>query len=56
MLFILGLIARRGFKDGTISQVDMKNIIASEKMLKCYIAYHQRLFFGERTEKDMWLV
>ena len=53
---LLGLLARRAFKEGKLSQDELKNIIASEKMLKCYIAYHQRLFFGDRSDKDMWLV
>ena len=53
---ISGLLARRGFKEGKVSQDELKNIMASEKMLKCYIAYHQKLFFGDRSDKDMWLV
>ena len=55
-LLFPGLVARRGFKEGKISQNELKNIIASEKMLQCYIGYHQKLFFGDRSDKDMWLV
>ena len=39
-------LAKQDFKSGRIPQSELQNILASEKMLKCYLAYHQRLFFA----------
>ena len=44
------LLAKQDFKAGRIPQSELQNILASEKMLKCYLAYHQRLFFGSRSD------
>ena len=44
------LLAKRDFKAGKIPQSELMNILASEKMLKCYLAYHQKLFFGTRSD------
>ena len=44
------LIAKQDFKEKKIPQSELFNILASEKMLKCYLAYHQKLFFGSKSD------
>lgn len=44
------ILAKKDFKAGSITQVELQNVLASEKMLKCYLAYHQKLFFGSKSD------
>ena len=44
------ILAKKDFKAGTMTQLELQNVLASEKMLRCYLAYHQKLFFGSRCD------